>query len=189
MGFGADLFGVEVVGTLKVGRIDLHLLDERGQLDRVLARHWQRLEILVGDLDVRVLAVLIRLDDLVHEHFAIVDRAPALLLESALTFVVQVVEGEILTFGGPEELDGDDDHPKSNGAFPDRSWHVFSGSGAGECSKPVSQGSRTRRKPTPIKPNDPSASKGVNQADELITGTCTRTPLGCGGGGRPDGST
>jgi hypothetical protein len=93
----------------------------------VLAGHWQPLEILVGDLDVRVLAVLIGLDDLVHEDLAIVDWAPALLLESALTFFVQVIEGEILTFGSPEELHGDADHPKSNGAFPDRSWHALSG--------------------------------------------------------------
>src|SRR5207244_335102 len=62
--------------------------------------------------------------DLVLEDFTLVDRAPALLLETALALFVQRVEGEVLTFGRPVELDGDADHAESDGAFPDWSRHT-----------------------------------------------------------------
>ena len=132
------------------------------------------LEIFVGDLDVRVLAVLERPDHFVREDLAVVDRAPALLLEAALALFVQRVEGEVLTFGGPEELDGDGDHPESNGAFPDRSGHTGPASLALRprhgrvCRSGIAQGSNTRRKPTTIShATEPIAISGMKHAAAL----------------------
>jgi hypothetical protein len=90
----------------------------------VLARDRHGIEVVVGDLDVLVFGVLERANDFVLEDFAVIDWAPALLLESALALFVQRVEGEVLTFGGSEEFHGDGDHPESDGAFPDGSRHT-----------------------------------------------------------------
>src|SRR5262249_20271393 len=116
-----------IVRTLKKDRVNLGLFHERGQFDRVLAGHGQRIEVLVGDLDIRVLAVLVGLGDFVHEDFVIVDWAPALLLEPTLAGLVQVVEGEIFAFRGAKELYRDADHPERDGAFPNWTRHDRAG--------------------------------------------------------------
>ena len=82
-------------------------------------------EILVGQDNVLLFGVLEALHEFAEFNSALAGGAPTLLLQAAAALSMELPERDVLVLRGAEQLDGDANHPKADGALPDRSWHVW----------------------------------------------------------------
>ena len=155
----APLGGQQVVGRLEEARIDLALLHEIADVDRLRRLERRGLEVLVGDHDVLPLLVLVALDDLLPRHRIPVARH-ALVLHGGQVRLVQHLEADAIRADGGLQLDGDVHEAEGQRAFPDRghvvAWWGWKGrllivkgskTGAGDL-----RGSLRRRRFTRIAP-------------------------------------
>ena len=112
--------GREVVRAVEVDRIDVLETDEAENRDRLRPRERDGFE--VGLLDEHVLALreLPALDELVGLDVALVNGAPALLLDRRAALAMERAEGHVLPLGRESEANGDVDEAEADGSVPDR---------------------------------------------------------------------
>ena len=113
--------GREVVRPVEVDGIDVGERDEAQDLDRLRALERHRLE--VGLLDDHELALrdLPALDELLGLDVALVERAPALVLDRRAALAMERAEGDVGALGRDRQPDRDADETEADGAVPDRS--------------------------------------------------------------------
>src|SRR5205823_8692910 len=115
--------GYEEVGAVEVDRVDRIDGHEAGDVDRTrVARALDRLELRVLHDDELALRDLPAAHDLVLRHLAIVEGAPALLLDRRQALVVQHPEGHVRLprsrLRRRREADGDVDESEADRSVP-----------------------------------------------------------------------
>jgi hypothetical protein len=139
----------QVVGAVVVDRVDLLQVDELLDVDRLRARERHRLEVRFLDHHELALGELPALDELVRLDVALVERAPALLLDRRAALAMERPEGHVLALLRHGEPDRDVDQAEVDGAVPDRSHEEKSLPGPGIFALgPEPPAQTTRRAPT-----------------------------------------
>jgi len=123
-GLSAGLLGREVIALLVIDRIDLVQLDEVRDVDVMDRADWQAVQVLFGDRDVLAFGKFVSTFHILPRHFLFVDRTPTEVLQASAAVFVEEVEAHIAGLGGGEEAHRDADHPKGNGAAPDRTHQL-----------------------------------------------------------------
>ena len=112
----------EVVRAVEVDGVDVLKADEAENRDRLRPRQRDGFEIGLLDEDVLALRELPALDELVGLDVALVNRAPALLLDRRAALAVERAERHVLPLGRESEANGDVDQTKTEGSVPDRAY-------------------------------------------------------------------
>ena len=121
---GGIAIGPEPVGALELDRVDLVLVHELLELDRVARLGLHRLELLVGQRHVAALGDLVALHDLVRGHFLVLDLADPSLADARAVRRVQLVEPHVAAPRRRVEPHRDVDQPEADGTGPRRARHA-----------------------------------------------------------------
>src|SRR5438128_3036590 len=125
IGLLAKLFRLDVVGAVEVeARLDVVDRDELLDVDGVLRRKGEIVQVLVLDDHVPVLAHLVAAQDLAVLDLVVRLCAPALVGDGGVMIGAQLTEGDLrCRLGRVIEADRDRNHPEGDDAFPHRSRH------------------------------------------------------------------
>jgi hypothetical protein len=112
------LVGADVVGLAEVDRVDLGRVHEPEHVHRLLRRHRQLRQVLVGDDDAAPVLGFVLLRDLRIGHLRVFDFAESLEADAAVIAQVRLMHRELLLLGGRVERDRDGDQAEADEALP-----------------------------------------------------------------------